>query len=66
MAKKCKSCAGHLASGDKHLCCAECRTAKKGEDPCTLGKNCKYCESLTKMAAEKKVKKSLILWIIVY
>ena len=23
--RKCKSCAGHLVNGDKHLCCTECR-----------------------------------------
>ena len=52
MAKKCKFCNTRIATEDKHSACVDCRSDKRGEDPCVRGKTCKFCESLLKVAIE--------------
>ena len=52
MAKKCKFCNTRIISEDRHSACVDCRADKKGDDPCVRNKTCKFCETLSKMAAD--------------
>ena len=52
MAKKCRFCNTRIISEDRHSACVDCRADKNGDDPCVRNKTCKFCETLSKMAAD--------------